>query len=443
MRRLLFALPLLFAAPAYADPIEDAVTADMPSLMELYRHLHENPELSFQEVETAALLAAEARRLGFEVTTEVGGHGVVAVMENGPGPVLLMRADMDGLPVAEQTGLPFASHVVATTDEGIESPVMHACGHDTHMTAWVGAARRLVAMRDQWSGTLVAILQPAEERGAGARLMLEDGLYERFPKPDVALAFHDTASAPAGTIAYTPGFALANVDSVDIRVRGVGGHGAYPHTTRDPIVLGARIVGALQTLVSREIDPQQPAVVTVGSFRAGAKHNIISDEAMLLLTVRSYTDEVREQLLSGIERIARGEGITAGLPEDMLPVVTRRDEYTPATYNDPDLAERMANVFRARFGAERVIESTAVMGGEDFSRYRRADPDNIQSLIFWVGGVPQDRWDAAQRGEIELPSLHSPLWAPDAEAVVSTATEAMVAAALEILRPGQGQAAGD
>ena len=443
MRRLLFVLPLLFSAPAYADPIEDAVTADMPSLMELYRHLHENPELSFQEVETAALLAAEARRLGFEVTTEVGGHGVVAVMENGPGPVLLMRADMDGLPVAEQTGLPFASDVVATTDEGIESPVMHACGHDTHMTAWVGAARRLVAMRNQWSGTLVAILQPAEERGAGARLMLEDGLYERFPKPDVAIAFHDTASAPAGTIAYTPGFALANVDSVDIRVRGVGGHGAYPHTTRDPIVLGARIVDALQTLVSREVDPQQPAVVTVGSFRAGTKHNIISDEAMLLLTVRSYTDEVREQLLSGIERIARGEGIAAGLPEDMLPVVTRRDEYTPATYNDPDLAERMANVFRARFGAERVIETTAVMGGEDFSRYRRADPDNIESLIFWVGGVPQDRWEAAQRGEIDLPSRHSPFWAPDAQAVVSTATEAMVAAALEILRPGQGQAAGD
>ena len=326
MRRLLYALPLLFASPAYADELSDAVAADMPELMELYRHLHANPELSFQEDDTAAHLAAIAEELGFDVTTGVGGHGVVAVMENGPGPVLLLRADMDGLPVEEQTGLPFASTVVATTDEGIESHVMHACGHDTHMTAWVGAVRQLVARRSDWSGTLVAILQPAEERGAGARMMLEDGLYERFPRPDYALTFHDSASAPAGTIGVVPGFAMANVDSVDIHVRGVGGHGAYPHTTRDPIVLGSRIVGALQTLVSREVDPQQPAVVTVGSFRAGSKHNIISDEANLLLTVRSYTDEVREQLLSGIERISRAEGMVAGLPEELLPEVTRRNE---------------------------------------------------------------------------------------------------------------------
>jgi amidohydrolase len=435
MRHLVYALPLLFAAPAHADELSDAVAADMPGLMELYRHLHENPELSFQEEQTAARLAAIAEELGFTVTTGVGGHGVVAVLENGPGPVLLMRADMDGLPVAEQTGLSFASQVVATTDEGIESPVMHACGHDTHMTAWVGAARQLVARRDQWSGTLVAILQPAEERGAGARLMLEDGLYERFPKPDFALAFHDAASAPAGSIGVVPGWAMANVDSVDIHVRGIGGHGAYPHTTRDPIVLGARIVGSLQTLVSREVDPQQPAVVTVGSFRAGSKHNIISDEAQLLLTVRSYTDEVREQLLSGIERIARAEGLVAGLSEDMLPEVTRRNEFTPAVYNTLELTGELMQVWRGRFGEERVLEGEPVMGGEDFSRFWRADRDNIQSVLFWVGGVPIDRWEAAQRGEIQLPSLHSGLWAPDAEAVVSTATEALVVAALEILAP--------
>lgn len=440
MRRFIYALPLLFAAPiapAHADAVEDAIAADMPDLMELYRYLHENPELSFQESATAARLAGIARELGFAVTEGVGGHGVVAVMENGPGPVLLMRADMDALPVREQTGLPFASTVTATTDEGITSPVMHACGHDTHMSAWVGAARQLAAMRDQWSGTLVAILQPAEERGAGARMMLEDGLYERFPKPNYAIAFHDSASAPAGTIGVVPGWAMANVDSVDIHVRGIGGHGAYPHTTRDPIVLGARIVDALQTLVSREVDPQQPAVVTVGAFNAGTKHNIISDEATLLLTVRSYTDEVREQLLSGIERIARAEGMVAGLAGDMLPEVTRRDEYTPAVYNDPDMTGRLQQVFTERFGAERVLAGEPVMGGEDFSRFWRADRDNIESVLFWVGGVPQDRWAASEAGEVQLPSLHSPFWAPDAEAVISTASEALVAAALDILRPGQ------
>ncbi|QLC22900.1 amidohydrolase [Parasphingopyxis sp. CP4] len=435
MRRLLYALPLLFASPAYADELSDAVAADIPELMELYRHLHANPELSFQEDDTAAHLAAIAEELGFEVTTGVGGHGVVAVMENGPGPVLLLRADMDGLPVEEQTGLEFASTVVATTDEGIESHVMHACGHDTHMTAWVGAVRQLVARRGDWSGTLVAILQPAEERGAGARMMLEDGLYERFPRPDYALTFHDSASAPAGTIGVVPGFAMANVDSVDIHVRGVGGHGAYPHTTRDPIVLGSRIVGALQTLVSREVDPQQPAVVTVGSFRAGSKHNIISDEANLLLTVRSYTDEVREQLLSGIERISRAEGMVAGLPEELLPEVTRRNEYTPAVYNTLELSGELMALWRGRFGEDRVLEGEPVMGGEDFSRYYRADRENIQSVLFWVGGVPIDRWEAAQRGEIDLPSLHSAYWAPDAEAVITTATEALVMAALDILAP--------
>ncbi|MEO1167167.1 MAG: amidohydrolase [Pseudomonadota bacterium] len=434
MRRLIYALPLLFAAvPAHADELSDAIAADMPELMELYRHLHANPELSFQEDDTAAHLAAIAEELGFDVTTGVGGHGVVAVMENGDGPTLLLRADMDGLPVEEETGLPFASTVVATTDEGIESHVMHACAHDTHMTAWVGAVRQLVARRDQWSGTLVAILQPAEERGAGARMMLEDGLYERFPRPDYALTFHNAASAPAGTIGVVSGFAMANVDSVDIHVRGVGGHGAYPHTTRDPVVLGSRIVGALQTLVSREIDPQQPAVVTVGSFRAGSKHNIISDEAQLLLTVRSYTDEVREQLLSGIERIARAEGMVAGLPEELLPVVTRRDEYTPAVYNTPEMSGELMALWRGRFGEDRVLEGEPVMGGEDFSRYYRADRENVQSVLFWVGGVPLDRWEAAQRGEIELPSLHSAHWAPDAETVVSTATEALVVATLDIL----------
>jgi amidohydrolase len=423
----------MIATPAAADPLADEVRRDLPSLMAIYRDLHANPELSMQETRSAAKLAAEARKLGFDVTTGVGKTGVVAVMKNGPGPVLLLRADMDGLPVIEQTGLPFASKVRATSVAGVESGVMHACGHDTHMTAWIGTARRLAAMKGQWSGTLVMIAQPGEEIGVGAKAMLDDGLYTRFPKPTHALAFHDAASLPAGVIGYSPGPALANVDSVDIQVKGVGGHGAYPHTTRDPIVLASRIVTALQTLVSRENDPQSPAVVTVGSFHAGAKHNIISDEAILLLTVRSYTDETRRLLLDGIRRIARGEAIAAGMPEDRMPVVTVRDaEYTPATINTPALTESTAALLTTRFGADRVKRTPAVMGGEDFGRFHLADK-KIESLIFWVGGVPRAQWDAAGGDPAKLPSLHSPFWAPDAEAVVSTATEALVVAALGVL----------
>jgi hippurate hydrolase len=421
------------AAPAAADPISEAVNKDMPSLMALYRDLHANPELSMQEVKSAAKMAAEAKKLGFQVTTGVGKTGVVAVMRNGPGPVLLLRADMDGLPVVEQTGLPFASKVKATSVAGVESGVMHACGHDTHMTAWVGAARRLAAMKDQWSGTLVLVAQPGEEIGVGAKAMLDDGLYTRFPKPTHALAFHDAASLPAGTIGYSVGPALANVDSVDIEVKGVGGHGAYPHTTKDPIVLASRIVTALQTLVSREVDPQEPAVVTVGSFHSGAKHNIISDEAKMLLTVRSYTDETRKILLDGIRRIVRGEAIAAGMPEDRMPVVTIRDgEYTPATFNTEKLTTSTAALFTERFGAQRVLKTRPVMGGEDFSRFHLADK-SIESLIFWVGGVPQAQWDKAAGDPAKLPSLHSPFWAPDAEKTISTATEALTVAALGVL----------
>jgi hippurate hydrolase len=433
IRTLIAAALLSTSAIAAADPIADGVAKDMPSLMALYRDLHANPELSMQEVKSAAKMAAEAKKLGFTVTTGVGKTGVVAVMKNGPGPVLLLRADMDGLPVVEQTGLPFASKVTATSVAGVESGVMHACGHDTHMTAWVGAARRLAGMKNQWSGTLVLVAQPGEEIGVGAKAMLDDGLYTRFPKPTHAIAFHDAASLPAGTIGYAVGPALANVDSVDIQVNGVGGHGAYPHTTKDPIVLASRIVTALQTLVSREVDPQEAAVVTVGSFHSGAKHNIISDEAKMLLTVRSYTDETRKILLDGIRRIVRGEAIAAGMPENRMPVVTIRDgEYTPATYNTEKLTTSTAALFTERFGAERVLKTKPVMGGEDFSRFHLADK-SIESLIFWVGGVPKAQWEKAAGDPAKLPSLHSPFWAPDAEATISTATEALTVAALGVL----------
>lgn len=424
-----------FAVPAQADPVRDAVAKDMPSLMDIYRDFHAHPELSFQEVNTAAKLAAEARRLGFDVTEKVGQTGIVAVLKNGPGPVVLIRTDMDGLPVVEQTGLPFASKVRGVSRSGTETGVMHACGHDTHMTAWIAAARQMVANKSKWSGTLVMIGQPAEEIGAGAKAMIDDGLYSRFPRPDYALAFHDAANFPAGMVAYTSGYALANVDSVDIKVKGVGGHGAYPQTTKDPIVIAARIVTTLQTLVSREIDPQDAAVVTVGSFHAGAKHNIIPDEANLLLTVRSYSDETRKKLLDGIKRIADAEAMAAGLPADKMPEVkVEEEEFTPATYNTPDLTARMGALFKARFGEDRVKAAPAVMGGEDFSQFYRADKQHVQALIFWVGGVPQADYDAAQKNGTQLPSLHSPFWKPDAEKVIATAAEAMTAAAMDLMR---------
>ncbi|MEO5973337.1 MAG: amidohydrolase [Sphingomicrobium sp.] len=429
-------LPIVSPTASTATALQDAILADMPQLMTLYRDLHANPELSMAEVRSPAKLAAEARKLGFTVTEKVGKTGVVAVMKNGPGPVLLLRADMDGLPVVEQTGLPFASKVRATARSGVETGVMHACGHDTHMTAWLGTARRLAAMKDQWSGTLVMILQPGEETGEGAKAMLDDGLYTRFPHPTHALAFHDAAAIQAGVIGVTPGYALANVDSVDISVKGVGGHGAYPQTTRDPIVLASRIVTTLQTLVSRENNPADPAVVTVGSFQAGAKHNIISDEARLQLTVRSYTPEVRQRLLDGIKRIARGEAIAAGMPDDKMPVVTTREaEYTPSTFNTDKLSNQALALFQQHFGPERAMRTPAVMGGEDFSRFWLADK-NIESLIFWVGGTPKVKWDAAGGDAAKLPSLHSPFWAPDAEAVIATATEALTLAALDILKKG-------
>lgn len=424
---------LTLAAPSTARDLRQDIAADMPQLMEVYRDLHANPELSFEEVQTAAKLAKRVRALGFQVTEKVGKTGVVAVMRNGDGPTVLLRADMDGLPVVEQTGLPFASKRTATPASGVTTGVMHACGHDTHMAAWLGAAQQLSKRKAEWSGTLVMILQPAEEIGEGALAMLKDGLFTRFPKPDYAIAFHDAAQFPAGMIGYSPGFALANVDSVDITIPGVGGHGAYPHTTRDPIVLASAIVMRLQTLVSRETAPNDPAVVTVGSIHAGAKHNIIPDEAKLQLTVRSYSDQTRKSLLDGIARIARGEALAAGMPEDKMPVIKVQEPYTPATYNDADFTEQVMAGFRERFGADRVKQVPAVMGGEDFSQFRRADPAGVKSLIFWVGGVPQDVWDKAQSGQASLPSLHSPFWAPDAEKVIATAAEGLTSAALELM----------
>lgn len=425
-------LCLALSVPAAADEIRTATQADAPDLLALYRDLHQNPELSFQEVKTAARLAAEMRPLGFEVTTGVGRTGVVAVMRNGPGPVVMIRADMDALPVTEETGLPYASKATGTTPEGMMTPVMHACGHDIHMAAWVGTARRMAAMKDRWSGTLVMVGQPAEERGGGARAMLADGLYTRFPKPQYALALHDHAALPAGMLAYSVGPALANVDSVDLSIRGVGGHGAYPHTTKDPIVLAARTIVALQTLVSRENDPQSPAVVTVGSVHGGTKHNIIPDEVKLQITVRSYTDETRERLLSGIRRVAEGEAVAAGVPKDRMPVMEVKEDFTPATYNSEKLTRQIAELFVGRFGKDKVVQQGAVMGGEDFSEFHRADR-SIESLIFWLGAADRKQWEAAKGNPTKLPSLHSSKYVPDAAPRLATGVEAMTAAAMGLL----------
>lgn len=434
MRLIVSGLAAMLAAmPAQADPLRDAISADLPYLQSLYVELHKSPELSFQEAKSAARMAAELKKAGFkEVTTGVGGHGVVGVLKNGDGPTLLIRADMDALPVKEQTGLPYASTVVTKDETGAEVPVMHACGHDIHMSAWVGTARRLVALKDQWRGTLVMIAQPAEERGGGAKAMLEDGLYARFPKPTHAVALHVNAAIPAGSVGVHSGFAMANVDSVDVTVRGVGGHGAYPHTTRDPVVLAAHIVTALQTLVSRNNNPANPAVVTVGSIHGGTKHNIIPDTVKLELTVRSYGDDVRESLLTGIKRIAEGQAAAFGIPQEQWPVVEVKNEYTPSVFNTDAQATRLQDVFKARFGEERVVQTSAVMGGEDFSRYWREDR-SIESTLFWLGAVKQSTWDEAQKTGKPLPSLHSPFFAPDPQPVLTTGIEAMTSAALSVL----------
>ena len=435
--RLAFAsliIALALPGTAQAAALQDAIAADMPQLMAVYRDMHANPELSMQEVRTPAKMAPEMRKLGFAVTEHIGKSGLVAVLRNGPGPTLMIRADMDALPVKEQTGLPFASKAMGKLPDGTVTPLMHACGHDTHIAAWLGTAKRLAAMKGEWSGTLVMNLQSGEETGEGAKAMLADGLYTRFPKPNYVLAFHDSAILPAGMIGLTPGYTTASVDNVDITVRGVGGHGASPHSTKDPIVLAARIVGALQTLVSREKNPLDPAVVTVGSFQSGNKHNVISDEAKLQLTVRTYKPEVRKMLIDGIARIARGEAIAAGVPDDRMPIVTyREDQHTPATANTEVFAKRMLDLFGRQFGADRTTILQPFMVGEDVGRYWMTDKD-IQGTLFWIGGVPKAKWDAANGDTTKLPSLHSPFWAPDAEAVISTGVEAMTVASLDILK---------
>tara|TARA_B100000686_G_scaffold353527_1_gene459497 strand:- start:1093 stop:2379 length:1287 start_codon:yes stop_codon:yes gene_type:complete len=401
-------------------------------LNELYIDLHQNPELSFQEEETSQKLAQLLKDMGFKVTPEVGGFGVVAVFENGPGKTLMIRADMDALPLEEKTGAKYASKKKSINQVGAEVFTMHACGHDIHMTSLIGTAQNLIKMREDWSGTLVLNLQPAEERGSGARAMIRDGIFERFPRPDFNLALHVSADLPAGKVAYVPGWAMANVDSMDIIVKGIGGHGAYPHKTIDPIVLSAQLINNIQTIRSREISPLDAAVVTVGSIHGGTKHNIIPSEVRLQLTLRSYTDEVRNNTISSIKRISRGLADSVGLPEELYPEITLKDEYTPALYNNPEFTETIRLIAEEALGKENVIKSTPVMGGEDFGMYGRVEP-KIPSVLFWLGAVNKKVYDRSKREDIELPSLHSPFFLPDYKPSIETGVKVTTAMAINIL----------
>ena len=424
------ALPLSIATAFMVLTAAAAAAPARIDLAALYLDLHQHPELAFQETRSSAILAAEAKAAGFTVTTGVGKTGVVAMLVNGPGPVLLIRADMDALPVKEATGLSYASTAMSPVPGASPVPVMHACGHDIHMTAWVGVARAMAARKADWHGTLLMVAQPAEEVVGGAKAMLDDGLYSRFAKPQFALAFHDSASLPAGEVGITDGYALANVDSVDLTVRGIGSHGSEPQNGVDPIVIAARIVGTLQTLVSRENDPRQPAVVTVGSFHAGTKHNIISDEAKLLITVRSYDPVVRARLVAGIRRIAKAEAEAAGLPPELLPVVTT-GQPSQSTFNTPKLTATVTAALEQALGASKVKRVPASMAAEDFGAFSR--DQGIESAIFWVGAQPRAVWDAAAGDPRKLPGLHSAKFAPDPAPTISTAVTAMTAAALSVV----------
>lgn len=409
-----------------ADTVDAWLDGNLAGLVALYRELHQAPELSYAEAQTAQRLGDELASLGITVTRNVGGHGVVGVLENGPGPRLLLRADMDALPVTEETDLVYRSQVKATDANGQPVGVMHACGHDIHMTNLIGAARFLVAHRDLWQGTVVFVCQPAEERGGGAKAMLADGLYERFGKPDFALALHVDSTLAADKIGYRAGPILANVDSVDVTFRGRGGHGAYPHTTIDPVLMAAQFVVDLQSVVSREVSPTEPAVITVGSIHGGSKHNIIGNACHLQLTVRSFSDSVRRHLLAAIERKAKAVAAGARAPEPAIAV----SEGTPALANDAPLVERVTPLLRSAVGETNVVASEPSMGGEDFSQFGLA---GAPIFMYRLGTIEPKRLERMRQLGQEPPSLHSSTFYPDAEPTLATGVRATVGAVLGLL----------
>ncbi|HEX5223429.1 MAG TPA: amidohydrolase [Verrucomicrobiae bacterium] len=426
----------VIAAPALSSGLKQAVMArveaEYSSLFSIYTNLHAHPELSFMETNTAHLVAREFRKLGFSVTERVGRTGVVGVLTNGPGPTVLVRGDMDGLPIKEDTGLPYASTGLVKDVDGKEHPAMHGCAHDAHVTSLIGAARVLAGLKNKWSGTLVMVAQPAEEVGGGARAMLADHLYSRFPKPDYALALHVSSLLPAGMVGYGEGPFLASVDSVDILVRGVGGHGSAPHTTKDPIVIASQIVLALQTIVSRELKPGTAAALTVGTIHGGLKRNIIPDEVKLELTLRAFDEKVMAQLIESIRRICKGTAQAAGVPEDRLPVVTVTPESVPATVNDVFLTRRLTAAFKEWLGDSRVKLTPPAPGGEDFSEFGRT-PEHVPICLWWVGATAWDRFSESERSGVPVPSNHSATFAPVPEPTLKTSVLSMTAAVLEMM----------
>jgi amidohydrolase len=408
------------------------VAAELPSLRALYERLHAHPELSFMEVQTAALMAKELRALGIDVTEKVGRMGVVGVLRNGPGPTVLVRTDMDALPLKETTGVPYASTAIVKDLQGRDQPAMHACGHDVHMTSLIGAARTLVALRERWSGTIVFIAQPAEEIVAGAKAMLDDGLFTRFPKPDFALTFHDDALMPAGQVGYREGPFMSGVASMDILVRGVSGHGSAPHTAKDPVLLASQIVVALQTIVSREIPPGTRAVVTVGTIHGGLKRNIIPDEVKLELTLRAFDPAVMAKLVASVRRVTAGTAQAAGVPEDRMPVVTVTEESVGVTTNDPALTRRLAGVFTAWLGADRVSQVEPINAAEDFSLYGQT-AERVPSLLWRVGATAPEKFTESARTGVPVPSNHNSGFAPLPEPTIVTGVTTLTAAVLELL----------
>ena len=421
---------------------QSIVDAELPSLLTIYKDVHSHPELSGHEERTAALVAKELKAAGCEVTEHFGtyddpklkAYGVIGVMKNGDGPTVLVRTDLDALPVQEETGVPYASKVTTKSDEGKDVYVMHACGHDVHVAAFIGTARALAKLKDQWHGTIVFVGQPAEETGNGARALLKAGLYDRFGKPEFALGFHDKADLQTGHIGVTEGYTYANVDSVDVTVRGVGGHGAYPHKTKDPIVLAAETINAWQTIASRENNPLDPIVVTVGSIHGGTKHNIIPDEVKMQLTVRTYKADTRERVLAAIDQIAKGCAMAAGIPAERVPIVSvRRDQFTPATYNNPELTKRLIAVWKKSLGNENVEILEPTMGGEDFSEYSLPD-HSIPAVDFHVGAVDPAKIAEYKQARKELPSLHSSKFAPVPEPTIRVGIIGMTSAVLELMK---------
>ena len=432
------------AAFAQQNPVEKVAESELPSLLAIYKDLHTHPELSCHEEKTAAFLAKELRAAGCEVTENFGKfdkpnlkcYGIVGVMKNGDGPTVLVRTDMDALPVQEETGLPYASKVTAKAEDGKDVPVMHACGHDVHVSAFIGTARALQRLKEQWSGTIIFVGQPAEELGTGARAMLNGGLYNRFGKPNFALGFHDNAQMPTGHIGVTEGYTYANVDSVDVTVRGVGGHGAYPHKTKDPIVLAAEMINMWQTIVSRENNPLDPIVITVGSIHGGTKHNIIPDEVKMQLTVRSYKEDVRQRVLAAIDRVAKGIAAAGGVPADRAPIVTvRKDEFTPATYNNPELTKRLVAVWKKAIGPDNVEMVDPTMGGEDFSEFSLPD-HSVPAVDFHIGAVDPAKFAESKKNGTSLPSLHSSKFAPVPEPTIRLGIIGMTSAVLDLLKKG-------